>query len=302
MCTHQTLFELFLDHLPGPLQHQAVGSQTSERRFTALLAKLETPLAASPQLQNAFTIHLAGRLPEDGNLDALLEELQGEQLYLAYLCGTGEPEALREFEELYFPAADNALAELKVSPDQAREIKQLLRTRFFTPSKRGNPPAVLSYSGRGSLFGWVRISAIREVYRSSKDQQRWQGLEEEQLTRITDHRDDPELKLLKERYRKEFAAAFGKAMESLEPRQRNILRHYYLDEMTIDQIGALYQVNRVTAFRWLEKTRGTLFKVTRQEMTQQLKVSRGQYESIFRLIESQLEVSICAFVAPTEEE
>ena len=44
-----------------------------------------------------------------------------------------------------------------------------------------------------------------------------------------------------------FACFFGaiaiphaRALE-LAPRQRNILRHYYLDGMSIDQIGALYR-------------------------------------------------------------
>jgi RNA polymerase sigma-70 factor (ECF subfamily) len=226
-----------------------------------------------------------------------LERLRGADRYLAFLCARGEPAAIAAFEATLTPQMDSVLAEVNAPHAQRDEIKQLLRERFLV-GKRDRAPVIAGYTGRGSLRGWVRIAVLREVYRLSERQRRWCRLEDEQLARLAAVTDDPELALLKEQYRDVFRAAFSTAMKDLSPRQRNLLRHYYLDGMTVEQLGALYRFHKSTATRQLTRIREQLLERTRQVMMAELVVGDDDCDSILRLIKSQLEISICSHLDP----
>jgi len=45
-----------------------------------------------------------------------------------------------------------------------------------------------------------------------------------------------------------------------------MLRQYHIDELTIDELGRLYQVNRATAARWVIAARTTLLDATRTRL------------------------------------
>ena len=60
----------------------------------------------------------------------------------------------------------------------------------------------------------------------------------------------------------------------------------------MDQIGLLYRVHRVTASRWLAGARKAVLSHTRRLLTDQLDISAEEFESIVRLVQSQLDLSI----------
>ena len=61
---------------------------------------------------------------------------------------------------------------------------------------------------------------------------------------------------------------------------------------TVDDLGALYQVHRATAARWIGAARERLAEETRRQMIEQLGIQPADYDSILRLIHSQLDVSV----------
>ncbi len=81
-------------------------------------------------------------------------------------------------------------------------------------------------------------------------------------------------------------------MASLTPRQRNLLRHQLVDHLSIDEIGALYQVHRATAARWLEAARQAVVEQIKLAMMARLRIHGEEYESILRLIHSAVDLSI----------
>ena len=245
---------------------------------------------------DGFAAHLAGLVPvETDDVQACLLGLRVPDLYLAYHCSRGDAAAVAAFEELSRPVTDAALARINTPPSLQDEVRQVLRERLLV-GVGGRPPALAAYAGRGSLKSWIRISALREVYRYAEQSKRWSQEEDEQLARAAAPDGDPELSYLKAHYRQLFKEAFARAMGGLEPRQRNILRHYYLDGMSIDQIGALYRFHRATAARELGRIRAALQEGTRQAMMDGLRVGPGECDSILRLIESRMEVSICTLL------
>ncbi len=243
----------------------------------------------------AFAAHLASLTPAEADPEAHLGELRLPDLYLAFHASRGEAAAVEAFEQLFRPVADAALARINTPESLRDEVRQVLRERLLV-GVGGRPPALASYAGRGALKSWIRISALREVYRHAEQNRRWSQEEDEELARAAAPDGDPELSYLKMHYRQLFKEAFARAMGELAPRQRNILRHYYLDGMSIDQIGALYRFHRATAARELGRIREALLEGTRQAMMEGLRVGPGECDSILRLIESRMEVSICSLL------
>jgi len=241
----------------------------------------------------AFLAHLGGRLPATAGAEAL-GEVQAADLYLACACAAGEPHALAAFEARFMRGLDPALARLRLPTAQVEEVKQVLRERLLvgraTPD--GAEGSLAGYTGRGPLSGWLRVTAVRAALKLLKRARREEPAEDELISALPSGEEDPELQHLKGLYRREFKEAFEAAVRSLSSRERNLLRHHYADELNIDEIGLLYHVHRATVARWLSKARQHILAATRKLLIQKLNVPRAEYESIMRLIQSQLQVSL----------
>src|SRR5690606_38822240 len=136
---------------------------------------------------------------------------------------------------------------------------------------------------------WLWVLATREALMWRRRRRREIPLEEGHLG-IADV--DIELDYLKREYRGELRAAFAEAMAELPSKQRNLLYYHFVRRLNIDQIGALYRVHRVTAFRWLRDSRGALVAATRRRLAGRLDVAGDELESVLYLVQSRLEVSL----------
>jgi RNA polymerase sigma-70 factor (ECF subfamily) len=148
------------------------------------------------------------------------------------------------------------------------------------------------------------VTAVREAIDLLRKLKREQPLDDSALVELTSPDEDQELHYLKRLYREEFKAAFQQALAALSARERTILRYNLLDNLNIDQIGAIYNVHRATVARWIAKARETLLSETREILMQKLRVNEGEFESIMRLIQSHFDVSIHHFLSkrPASEE
>ena len=78
-------------------------------------------------------------------------------LYLARACCAGDARALATFDEKFLAQVPAILARHRAR-DAADEVRQLVRERLFVA-----PPKIASYTGRGSLAGWLRITVLLAV-------------------------------------------------------------------------------------------------------------------------------------------
>jgi len=99
------------------------------------------------------------------------------------------------------------------------------------------------------------------------------------------------------RYGAAFKAAFQSAIAALEPRQRLLLKLQFVDDLTVDQIGALYGVHRATAARWVARAREALFDETRRRLATELGLSARQLSSILDVVRSHVDVSLLRVLA-----
>lgn len=248
-----------------------------------LAALLAAARGAWPELavgDREFADYLAARPAAD--------PAHAADLYLACGCARGDPAAIAAFLRELAPHIEAALLGLGADPAQADEVRAQLVAALLV----GERPGIAGYGGRGQLRSWVRSIAVRTGMRQLGRARAAAGAGDDRLAALVDEADDPEIEHLKARYGAAFRAAFAEAMAGLTARQRNLLRQHYLDELTVDQLGALYRVHRATAARWVAGAREALFDDTRRRMIDALGLAPADYESLVRLLHSQLDLSI----------
>jgi RNA polymerase sigma-70 factor (ECF subfamily) len=261
-----------------------------------------------------FATFLGGRVPA-----AELDTARVADLWAACACGTGDGRAIAEVEARYFPDVDAALGKMGLSADRIGEVKQGLRRLLFvgdpdaqSPGQtgtrgapgqtgtrgapgqtgtRGAPPRITEYRGTGDLRAWLRVTAMRAALKLLRKENR-ETPTDDALLEARAQQDDPELAYMKAAYRASFKVAFQEALESLLPRERTLLKQQIVDGLGIDEIGALYQVHRATAARWVQSAREKLLLRTRRTFMLNARISSDECESIMRMVRSQLDMSL----------
>src|SRR4029434_1797443 len=94
---------------------------------------------------------------------------------------------------------------------------------------------------------------------------------------------DRTLELLQGRYAPEFGRALREAFASLESGERNVLRMHFLEGLSLNQIAAMYQVNKSTISRRMTRARETLVWRTRERLEKQLSLQPAELESLLHL-------------------
>jgi len=284
---------------------RAVGEAVSpDEDLEALLAaRLAEARRALPDVElaaEAFVPFLARWVPADAALPGGIDQLHIADLYLACACLQGDRRAIERFDQELVSAADLAFRTTGCEPAAAEDIRQEQRVRLLV-GVAGHPPKLETYSGRGSLFSWLRVIVVRAVQRRGR-RRNPELADDRWLAELASPADDAEIAHLKRLYRSEFRTAFQGALTALTGRERNMLRYRYLEGLSIDQIGEIHGVHRATVARWIKKAQETLMGETRARMMEDLVVDPDELESILRLVRSRLEVSIRTHLAPSRED
>lgn len=299
--------------MPSPLTARRVGelaralasaAPAAQRPPAAALAPVVTKAldrarAAWPDLEvdlDGFVAHLgsyadAAEAGADvARWDAAFGALAVEDLYLAFACAGGEAAALRAFEREMNRELVAAFDKLRLAPARRDDARQQIWEKLFVGPPR---PRILDYSGRGRLRFWFRVTVLRSLLDDVRAEKRSRETPDEDLLLGAASTDpDPELEHLKRVYRHQFNSTFEESVRALRPEDRNVLRSYYAQKMTIDQIAAAFGIHRATAARRVAASREALLKETRRRLSERLSLSSRELDSVFRLIESRLDISV----------
>jgi RNA polymerase sigma-70 factor (ECF subfamily) len=286
----------FLDAAPAGVRTTLESIPDLDRRLWSLVAEGR---AAWPDLQVAAKdlVEFVSRQLTDDMADAALDGLRPADLYLACACAKGSTAAINAFDRDYMREVDIALARMRIGPPRLHDVTQLVRQRLFVGGGTAGAPTsagkISEYGGRGDLRRWVRSVAVRTCLNELRKGKREVLVDDDHL--IAQHAvtsDDPEVEYMKRTYSNEFKAAFGDALAALGPREQTLLRYHHVDGLNIDEIGAIYRVHRVTAFRWIEKAKEQLVKTTLDTLKTRLKLPASELESVLRMIRSQIHLSL----------
>jgi RNA polymerase sigma-70 factor (ECF subfamily) len=266
-----------------------------------LLAEgLDAARGAHPELELDPTdvARELGRLLERTSDPALsLADVRLTDLYLALGCVRGRADALAAFEEQVLGRLDAVIAGAGASAERVEEVKQRLREKLFV-HRPDRPAKISAYHGRGSLRNWVKVVAVRETLLVLEKDMRHVDHDDDQLEASLEVERDPELAFVKQQYRGEFKLSFAEALASLTSRDRTALRLQHVDRLTLDQTAVALNVHRATIARWNTRIRTALLERTREALGRRLKVGHGELDSIIRLIQSNLDVSVRRLLNP----
>lgn len=291
-----TLVRPFLDAAPAAVRATLEAIPDLDRRLWTIVAEGRAAWPELP-LDAVDVVKFVARQVTADLADAALDGLRPADLYLACACAKQIPAAIVAFDRDYMREVDIALARMRIGDPRLSDIKQLVRQRLFvgggTAGQPTSPGKIAEYAGRGDLRRWVRSVAVRTCLNDLRKGKREILVDDDQL--IAQHaiaQDDPEVEYMKRTYSNEFKAAFSEALKLLGAREQTLLRYHHVDGLNIDEIGAIYRVHRVTAFRWLEKAKEQLVRGTLEILRARLKLPADELDSVLRMIRSQIHLSL----------
>jgi RNA polymerase sigma-70 factor, ECF subfamily len=172
-------------------------------------------------------------------------------------------------------------------------VAQNVRERLLL-GRDGASPQIAGYRGAGPLRSWVAIAASTQLAMARRSEQRRRELPPAEADGAAADliAGDPELGYLRDRYRVEAEQAIAHALSTLGDRERVLLRLQLGDRLTLEQLAALYGVNRATVVRWLAKARSQLLEGIRRELCERTGAAADTCDSLLRLVHSQLDVSV----------
>ena len=194
-----------------------------------------------------------------GEVRTFLLSLRVDELALARACAAGDNSAWEIFltryrEKLY-------LAALRIAREDsaARELADTLYADLYgTATREGQRVSKLSsYTGRGSLEGWLRTVLAQEYVNRYRRTKRLVSLDEESEEGVQFRAPDPEPEPQADN---RLAQATDEALAYLSGEDRMVLSAYYLDGRTLAEIARMLGVHESTISRKLDKLAKSLRK------------------------------------------
>ena len=247
--------------------------------MSARISVFEEGQKAWPQLavsQAELDSFLADREPTEPPPSA--------DLFLVCACALGRPDAMGALEKSVLAQVPGWVARIDPSPDFGDDVAQAVRELLLT----GDRPRLWTYAGKGSLEGWVRVTAVRLALKL-KARQRPTVPDASAAVQLT-----PDLgtQVEKAQVRAEVEQAMELVLASLDTEERAWLKLYYLDGLSLEKVASLFGVHTSTISRRIAALESHVLSSLRERLQHQLRLPRAEVESLIRFVRSQLEVSL----------
>jgi RNA polymerase sigma-70 factor (ECF subfamily) len=259
---------------------------TLERTLAALCARGRS---AHPQLA-VDDVRFAAHLARCGApVDAA--DVHADDLFLCCAALLGDEAAVRTLRATARPVLAGYVNRVDASPTFLDEVEQRVWDAALVGSAEA-PPKLATFSGKGPLAGWLGIVAQRIALmmrrKEASEERAVQGAGMEAQLIVG----DPELAFIKGHLRGAFQRAVGQALQSLGDRERMVYRMHIVDGLSLERIGKSYGVSQSTVSRWMASARDGIVAEAQRLLRDELHASPEDYESISRLLVSQLDLSV----------
>ena len=235
-------------------------------------------------------MRFGGALPAAREVSAYLKSLHLEDLALACACAEGIEKAWEFFIAHFRQDLRNAASAMLRGSGQADDTRaeeladslyaELYGIRFAADGRR---KSLFEYfHGRSKLSTWLRAVLAQKQVDMFRTSGRTVSLEDEMESEsqleITGSAEsagashDPD----RERYLGRFDKALSAALASLETRDRMILACYYVDRLTLAEIGRLLREHESTVSRQLERLRQALRESVKQMLLREIPAGDGR--------------------------
>jgi RNA polymerase sigma-70 factor (ECF subfamily) len=190
----------------------------------------------------------AGGEPAPSQKAAFFRSLHLSELALAHGCALGREMAWERFLGLYRSSLVQAAIGITGSATLGEELADSLYAELYglrqVEGQRRSP--LSSYSGRGSLLGWLRTTLVQRFRDHYRRTYRETPLDDFDSPAPAPTAAPPiETTVL--------ARAVGRTLEALDPEDRFLLVAYYLDRQTLLEISRTINVHEATVSRRVKR-------------------------------------------------
>ncbi|HUC30093.1 MAG TPA: sigma-70 family RNA polymerase sigma factor [Candidatus Acidoferrum sp.] len=185
--------------------------------------------------------------------------LRVDELALARACAAGHNAAWEIFLTRYREKLYQSALRIAREDSAARELADSLYADLYgTSTREGERISKLaSYTGRGSLEGWLRTVLAQEYVNRYRRTKRLVSLDEESEEGIQFRAPEPDPVPAAD---PRLAQATDEALAALSADDRTVLSSYYLDDRTLADIARMLGVHESTISRKLDKLAKALRK------------------------------------------
>jgi RNA polymerase sigma-70 factor, ECF subfamily len=221
---------------------------------------------------------------------SFLLTLRVEELALARACAAGSNPAWELFMTRYREKLYQSALRIAREDSAARDLADSLYAELYGTTLRGGEriSKLASFTGRGSLEGWLRTVLAQEFVNRYRRTRRLVSLDEENEEGVQFAA--PELEPVPPRDSR-LESATDTALATLSSEDRLVLAAYYLDGRTLAEIGRLLGVHESTISRKVDKLAKSLRKKILAGMVQQ-GMARRQAEEALEVDVRDLQVNI----------
>jgi RNA polymerase sigma-70 factor (ECF subfamily) len=225
------------------------------------------------------------------DVEAFLASCHLVDLALARSASRGLAFAIAELERSHRALLDSVCHRFAGPGHSRDDLMQILRSKLFVADAERRP-RIAEYDGRGSLAGWLRVLAVRELIDLTRRKDRTRELAMTDTTPELIEPRDLALEAIKAEYRGAVARSLVDAARQLEPGDRHLLRQHLVVGLTIDQLAAVLGIHRATAARRITRARDQLAAAARALVAERLALGDSELGEIFSLVASKLELTI----------
>ncbi len=238
------------------------------------------------------------------DLREFLEQIQADDLFMAIACAAGNERAWWEFDQQHRSYMERVAHHLAKTDIDAQEVidsvyVELYGTRVVDGERVSK---FATYSGRGSLRGWLRTviwHSVVDLHRASHDEVSLdemtetigEGAAHSNFAAPPSGGEDAVFEeMAVNRYRVATVSSLNNAFASLDDHERLLLMYYHVDGLKLREISRLVEnessplrgwfqrksatrdqpgakIHESTVMRWLEKSYAKVLQLFRDELT-----------------------------------
>ena len=244
--------------------------------------------AFAESLRRSAEKRFAGAEPDVGSLESYLRSLHLEDLALACACNEGKEGAWEFFIAHFRQDLRNAASAMlrgsgRADEARAEELADSLYSELYgvRSGASGRRKSLFEYfHGRSKLSTWLRaVLAQKQVdllRTGAKTVSLDAEIEGEAPRQLADRAEPAPADPYRQKYLSRVENALSAALAALTPRERMILACYYVDQLTLAEIGRMLHEHESTISRQLERIRRALRETATQELRRGIPASNGR--------------------------
>ena len=207
-----------------------------------------------------------GETPSTEEIRQFVRALQDVDLYLALACARGNEPAWWQFDRQYRSFIERVARHLAGNRTDSDEVIESVYVDLFGTRLEGDvrQSKFRTYTGRGSLRGWLRTiiwHTVVDLYRRKQDEVPLEELtrsgekRERQIPRGQAHGSEELMvaNILRERYISLSGAALDESLATLDDHEMLLLLYYHVEGLKLREIARLVEQPASPIRRWFQQ-------------------------------------------------